>query len=88
MTTKKFLIDVVLGDYPDDAIFAIPAIWTKADAEEAWESGQYADDETLTLTNAQWEDVVDEFLEYDFHDEESMVEAINSVLTRYNKENK
>ena len=54
MSTKAQLLKR-LETIPEDAIIAVPVLWTKASAEDAWE---YMNDEALTLTDDQWEEVV------------------------------
>ena len=57
MSTKAQLLKR-LETIPEDAIIAVPVLWTKASAEDAWE---YMNDEALDLTNDQWEEVANQY---------------------------
>ena len=76
MSTKKQLLKR-LESIPEDAIIAVPVLWTKASAEDAWE---YMNDEALTLTDDQWEEVVNKYEGSEFYGDEDLIETIREVL--------
>lgn len=76
MSTKEQLLKR-LESIPEDAIIAVPVLWTKASAEDAWE---YMNDEALTLTDDQWEEVVNKYEGSEFYGDEDLVETIREVL--------
>ena len=59
------------------AIIAVPVLWTKASAEDAWE---YMNDEALDLTNDQWEEVVNQYEGSEFYGDEDLLATIREVL--------
>lgn len=76
MSTKAQLIER-LASMPDDAVIAIPVLWTKEAAEDLWE---YSSEDELTLTDEQWQEVVDRFEDADFYDEDALLDTIKEVL--------
>lgn len=76
MSTKAQLIER-LAAMPDDAVIAVPVLWTKASAEDQWE---YVHEDALTLTDDQWAEVVNRYEDADFYDEEALVDTIKEVL--------
>lgn len=76
MSTKAQLLER-LESIPEDAIIAVPVLWTKASAEDAWE---YMNDEALTLTDDQWEEVVNKYEGSEFYGDEDLIETIREVL--------
>ena len=76
MSTKEQLLKR-LESIPEDAIIAVPVLWTKASAEDAWE---YMNDEALTLTDDQWEEVVNKYEGSEFYGDEDLIETIREVL--------
>ena len=76
MSTKTQLIER-LSKMPDDAVIAVPVLWTKEAAEDQWE---YMNEVELTLTPEQWQDVVDRYENAEFYDEEALLDTIKEVL--------
>jgi len=76
MSTKEQLLKR-LESIPEDAIIAVPVLWTKESAEDAWE---YMNDEALTLTDDQWEEVVNKYEGSEFYGDEDLIETIREVL--------
>ena len=76
MSTKAQLLKR-LETIPEDAIIAVPVLWTKASAEDAWE---YMNDEALTLTDDQWEEVVNKYEGAEFYGDEDLLATIDEVL--------
>lgn len=80
MSTKAELIKR-LETIPDDAVIAVPVLWTKESAENAWE---YMNDEALTLTDDQWEEVANKYEGSEFYGDEDMLDTIREVLEESN----
>jgi hypothetical protein len=75
MVTK---VDVAkrLAELGDNEIIAVPVIRTKAEAEDLYE---YSEDESIILTDDEWRDVVADYENADFYDDEALVESIKKV---------
>lgn len=80
MSTKAELIKR-LETIPDDAVIAVPVLWTKESAENAWE---YMNDEALTLTDDQWEEIANKYEGSEFYGDEDMLDTIREVLEESN----
>lgn len=78
MSTKAEILKR-LEDVADDQIIAVPVIRTKEIAEDLWE---YSEDEEITLTQEQWAEVVKNFEDAEFYDDEALVETIRQVVEK------
>ena len=76
MSTKAEILKR-LDDVADTDIIAVPTIKTKLDAEELYE---YANFEEITLTDAQWAQVVEEYENAEHYDDEALVEIVAEVI--------
>ena len=76
MSTVQEIIDR-LSKLEPTAIIAVPSIWDKETAEEVYE---YAVGDSVSISDEQWAEVVNQFEDAEFYDSEAMVEAINEVL--------
>jgi hypothetical protein len=76
MSTKAEVL-ARMADIADDELVAVPTIYTKAIAEDLY---AYAEGEDLELTKDQWAEVIKEFENCDYPDDEALVEAIGTVL--------
>jgi hypothetical protein len=75
MVTK---VDVLkrLAELGDDEIIVVPIIRTKSEAEDLFE---YAEDESIILTDYEWRDVVADYENADHYDDEALIESIKKV---------
>ena len=76
MSTKADIIKR-LAELGDNDIIAVPAIRTKAEAEDLYE---YATSESITLSGEEWLDVVSKYEDAEFFDDEALVSAISEVI--------
>lgn len=76
MSTVAEIIDR-LSKLDPTAIVAIPTIWDKETAIDVYE---YANNETVSITDEQWAEIVSQFEDAEFYDESAMIEAIDEVL--------
>ena len=76
MSTKAEILKR-LDDLSENQIIAVPVIRTKEIAEELWE---YAEGTELTLTDEQWAEVVKNYENAEFYDDEALVETIREVI--------
>jgi len=60
----------------ENDIIAVPVIRTKAEAEDLFE---YAEDESIILTDYEWRDVVADYENAERYDDEALVESIKTV---------
>jgi hypothetical protein len=60
----------------ENDIIAVPVIRTKAEAEDIYE---YAEDESIILTDYEWRDVVADYENAEHYDDEALVESIKTV---------
>ena len=76
MVTK---VDVAkrLAELGDNEIIAVPVIRTKAEAEDLYE---YAEDESIILTDYEWCDVVADYENADYYDDEALIQSIKTVI--------
>ena len=76
MVTK---VDVAkrLAELGDNEIIAVPVIRTKAEAEDLYE---YAEDESIILTDYEWRDVVADYENADYYDDEALIQSIKTVI--------
>jgi len=75
MSTKADILKR-LAELGDNDIVAVPVIRTKAEAEDLFE---YAEDESIVLTDYEWRDVVADYENADQYDDEQLIESIKKV---------
>ena len=76
MSTKAEILKR-LENVADDEIIAVPTIKTKSDAEDLYE---YAEDVQIELTDAQWQNVVENYEDAEDYSDQALVDAIIKVL--------
>ena len=76
MSTKAEILKR-LENVADDEIIAVPTIKTKSDAEDLYEC---AEDVQIELTDAQWQNVVENYEDAEDYSDQALVDAIIKVL--------
>lgn len=76
MSTKAEILKR-LENVADDEIIAVPTIKTKSDAEDLYE---YAEDVQIELTDAQWQNAVENYEDAEDYSDQALVDAIIKVL--------
>ena len=75
MSTKAEIIEK-LKEFGDNDVIAVPVIRTKAEAEDLYEYAQF---ESIILTDDEWRDVVNSYEDAEFFDDEALVQTIIDV---------
>jgi len=65
-----------LNQLDQNEIIAVPVIRTKAEAEDLYEYAQF---ESIILTDDEWRDVVNSYEDAEFYDDEALVQTIIDV---------
>jgi hypothetical protein len=65
-----------LNQLDQTEIIAVPVIRTKAEAEDLYEYAQF---ESIILTDDEWRDVVNSYEDAEFYDDEALVQTIIDV---------
>ncbi len=76
MSTKADIIKR-LAELGDNDIIAVPVMRTRAEAEDLYE---YAEGESIILTDEEWLDVVSKYEDAEFYDDEALVSVISEVI--------
>jgi hypothetical protein len=66
-----------LKQLDQNEIIAVPVIRTKSEAEDIYE---YANFESIILTDDEWRDVVNSYEDAEFYDDEALVNTIDDVI--------
>ncbi len=66
-----------LKQLDQNEIIAVPVIRTKSEAEDIYE---YANFESIILTDYEWRDVVNSYEDAEFYDDEALVNTIEEVI--------
>jgi hypothetical protein len=65
-----------LNQLDQNEIIAVPVIRTKAEAEDLYEYAQF---DSIILTDDEWRDVVNSYEDAEFYDDEALVQTIIDV---------